>query len=423
MRKIISCMLITALVACFVGCSSQIEEDIGGTESSGASVDIEEKEEPVQINMDFAENRISISEYQNEYSDDINAIKKIDYGKLDFDDCEFVSIDGIETIGIYRLYSESIGAEESIDVIKKWLVNIGQDDIDLEKELRDASGQYEAGDGDYPYNYPAVLNYYPEFDSGTGFFINTKECYIQMGNAGIYSMSDGSITEFLNLDTLAAMDALGVNEENIVDKGMVSEKGSDVWELPGGSVSIKDASETARKFFEAGTPYKNPDGITVDVPEVNVFTLNDKYGYAFTIRRVYKGVPFAYASTGTRTYYSSEYEILEDMKTAYVINNERVAAYTGYIDGEQIEALTDEQTEMISLSSAVTVLDKFLGSQVRQEVSRVSLVYCTVSDEIGNKIAYPCWEFDSLNQTNSQVMRLYVNALSGDVYFYSYVEE
>ena len=36
---------------------------------------------------------------------------------------------------------------------------------------------------------------YPDFKTGSGFFINTNQCHIQMG-AGIYSMSDGAITRY-----------------------------------------------------------------------------------------------------------------------------------------------------------------------------------------------------------------------------------
>lgn len=422
MKKTGLCMLFAALLVCVAGCNTQIEEDIGGdngymTEASAAAGEV-----LLQYDVDFEENRINIAAYQDTYMDDINAIKESAYDKLDFEACEFASIEGVETVGIYRLYSREIGAEESIEIIKDWLERIGCEDIDLEKELRDASGKYKRNDEqEYPYDYPKVYDHYPKFDSGSGFFINTNRCYIQMGNDGIYSMSDGSITSYLKIDSLAAMDALGINEENIVDQGPVSQKGDDVWELPAGDMSVNDASEIVKNYFEEGTPYQNPEGISVDTPEVAVFTLDDKYGYAFKIRRVYKGVPFAYAEAGARIYYT-DYEIVEDIKTAYIINDD-VAAYTGYIDAEQIEGLIEEQTEMLCLSDAVFMLNDFLANQVMIAVNNVSLVYCTYVDGAGNKIVNPCWQFDGVNLTNNQSMRLYVNVLSGEIYYYSYVEE
>lgn len=410
------------------GCSSQMEKDIAGWDSP-APVTVESAvstdDETLQFQIDFFPNRINLTEYQSRYEDEIKEIKETKengYDKVSLSNCEFESIHGAETVGIYRLYSEEMNADESIKTIKNWLQDIGCEEIDLEKELRDASGQYERSGAQYPYDYPAVFDYYPAFDSGKGFFINTNQCYIQMGSDGIYSMSDGTITDFLNLDSLAAMDALGINEESIVDKGLVSQTGGDIWELTDGEMSVSDAANMIKEYFEAGTPRQNPNGISVDVPEVEVFTLNDKYGYSFKTRRVYNGLPFAYAGTGGRTYYSPDYEIVEDTKTAYVIRHDQVAAYTGYSDAEQIKALIDVQTDIIGLMDAVSLLNEFLAANVRLEVHQVSLVYCTCVESTGEKTAYPCWQFDGVNQTNDHSMRFYINVLSGDIYYYSYVE-
>ncbi len=423
MKALKSSVVLVILLACITGCGTNIEEDIAGSDSSATEAATVTEDEALQYNDNFSENRINIAEYQKVYTEETDTVRDGAYDNLRFSDAEFASIDGVETVGIYRLYSGKLGAEESAEIVKNWLESIGCDDIDLERELRDASGQYESGSEEYPYDYPAVFDYYPEFESGHGFFINTNQCYIQMGNDGIYSMSDGSITGLLNYDGLAAMDALGINEENIVDRGLVARKGDDEWELPGGSMSVNEASEVVKDYFEMGTPFQNPDGISVDTPEVEVFTLNDKYGYAFKVRRIYKGVPFAYADGGMRTYYSSDYEIVEDIKTAYIIYDDTVAAYTGYSDAELIEGLIEEQTEMLGLSDAVILLDDFLADQVVVEVSGVNLVYCTCVDGAGNKIAYPCWQFEGVNQTNNQIMRFYVNTLSGEIYYYSYVED
>ncbi|MDE6759703.1 MAG: hypothetical protein K2J90_03370 [Lachnospiraceae bacterium] len=416
-------LMVVAGMLYLTGCQSQIEKDIIGSESTTAEAIVTEDDKLSQFTIDFVRNRIDLAEYQNQYEDEVNEIKGNSYDNISVQNCEMMPLEGVKTVGIYRLYSNGMGVDESIEIIKNWLKEIGCEDIELEKELRDASGQYDSSDAEYPYDYPAVYDHYPEFHSGRGFFINTNKCYIQMGTDGIYSMSDGSITNFLNLDSLAAMDALGVNEEDIVDKGSVSLKGDTVWELPDGEMSIADAAKIVKDYFEAGTPRQNPSGISIDVPEVEVFTLNDKYGYAFKVRRVYKGVPFAYVSTATGIYYSSVYEFKEDVKTAYMIDHNKVAAFTGYVDAEQLEALIEEQTEIMSLKDAALLLDDFLAANVKLEVDKAGLVYCTCMDETGNNIVYPCWQFEGGNTTNSQRMRVYVNVLSGDVYYYSYMGE
>lgn len=423
------------------GCSSQMEKDIAGLEPSApvtvetldsatvkspapatgnSAVSTDNEKEPFQIV--FFSNRTNLTEYQSRYEDEIKEVKEGNFEKVELVSCEFGSIQDVESVGIYRLYSKEMSADESIEIIKNWLQDIGCEEIDLETELRDASGQYERSNGQYPYDYPAVFDHYPAFDSGKGFFINTNQCYIQMGSDGIYSMSDGTITAFLHSDSLAAMDALGINEENIVEKGLVSQTGSDVWELTDGEMSISDAANMVKKYFEVGTPRQNPKGISVDVPEVKVFALNDNYGYSFMVRRVFNGLPSAYTLTGARTYYSPDYEIVEDAKTAYVISHDKVAAYTGYSDAEQIETLIDAQTDIIGLMDAASFLNAFLAANVKLTVHQVSLVYCICLEATGEKIVYPCWQFDGVNQTNNQSMRFYINVLSGDIYYYSYVE-
>ncbi len=428
MKKTKICLVAVICTFCFAGCNTQIEKDIIGSEASsavpnGTTTDETAEDELSEFVIDFVPNRIDLAEYQNQYRDEINEIKESSYDTISLQDCEMMPLEGIEQVGVYRLYSVDMGVDESIEIIENWLEEIGCEDIDLETKLRDASGQYERNESrDYPYDYPAVYEHYPEFDSGHGFFVNTNQCYIQMGSDGIYSMSDGSITDYLGLDSLAAMDALGVNEENVVDRGSISEKSDAVWELADGEMTVGDAAKLVTDYFEAGTPRQNPPGISVDIPEVEVFALEDKYGYAFSVRRVYYGVPFAYATTGGRTYYGTNYDIREDVKTAYVIDHDTVAAFTGYVDAEQLEGLIEEQTEIMSLKDAVSLLNEFFAANVRLEVCKAGLVYCTCKDTAGNRIAYPCWQFEGMNVTNTQMMRVYVNVLSGDVYYYSYRE-
>lgn len=425
MKKTTRCLIAVLCLVSLTGCYSELEKDITGSESSdtGNVRSSETEEELPPFTMEFAANRICLADYQEQYEEEIREIMETEYRNLNFQDCAVLPLGEVERVGVYRLCSGEMGAEESIADIKNWLSEIGCEDIDLERELRDASGQYEGSDGQYPYDYPAVYDYYPEFDSGHGFFINTNECYIQMGAEGIYSMSDGSITAYLKLNSLAAMDALGVNQQEVIERGSVTEKGDEVWELADGEMSVADGAAVVKSYFEAGTPRQNPAGISVDVPEVRVFALGDKYGYEFLVRRVYNGIPFAYTGGGARTYYSSDYTIDEDMKTASIIYHDTVAAFTGYVEAQQLEALLEEQSDILSLTEAASLLDNFLAAKVRLEVRTTGLVYCTLVDEDGNKTVYPCWQFEGINTTNNQSLRTYVNVLSGEIYYYSYVEE
>ena len=106
-----------------------------------------------------------------------------------------------------------------------------------------------------------------------------------------------------------------------------------------------------------------------------------------------------------------------------MINGDTVAAYTGYSEAEQLESLIEEQEDILTLKDAVSYMSDFLASNLMFKVNKAELVYCICEYEEENQIIYPCWQFEGINITNSQEMRVYVNALSGDVYYYSFREE
>lgn len=422
MKKIKSILIIGIFLVLLVGCS--IDEEISSTSHDNTIID---NTYSIQENKSFeikmAQERMSIDEYKEQYKIDIEELISNNNYKIDFKECDIKPLTDFDKVGIYQLKTKFINADESIDIINKWLKTIGCDDLDIEKELRDASGQYESVEANYPYDYPSVYEHYPEFNTGSGFFINTNQCYIQMGNNGIYSMSDGSITHALSLDSLSAMDALGINSQIIVNSGMSPDEVTQRWKIADGEMSVCDASKMVKQYFMKGTPGPVPNGITIDIPEYKVFSINDLYGYAFSIRRKYNNVPFAYATTGSRIYYNNEYEILEDIKTAYMIEHDKVAAFTGYNEAEELEPLIDEQNNILSIKDAVLILDDFLAGNVKIKANRVEFAYCICVYDDGNKIAYPCWDIDGINCTNNNKIRMYVNALSGDIYYYSYSED
>lgn len=422
MKKAGLSVLTVICILSVTGCHSRIEEDIAGT--GDLAVDISSTEEGNGLEaftIDLAPDRIPLAEYQDQYEAEVERVLATEYDRLQFsENCEFASIDGAETVGVYQLCIEKTGVDETIGIIEDWLEETGHEDLDLEAELRSSSGEHSVEEG-IDFEWPLVYDYYPDWESGFGFFINTNACHIQILSNGIYSMSDGSITACLGLDSDAGNDAMGADGE-LVDRGPVARKGEDVWELTDGEMSVADAAELVREYFEAGTPGPNTEGVSIDVPWVEVYTLNDKYEYAFQVRRIYKGVPFSYVDWGTRTYYD-DYTIGGDTKKAYVVSHDTVAAFVGYSDSQPIEPLMEEQTAILPLQAAADRLDDFLADKVRLEVGKAGLAYCKYSeteDGTGTEIAIPCWEFESVNRTNDQLMTFYVNALSGEIYYYGH---
>ena len=438
MRKKIIFMMMSMFLLC--GCNNRTVSNQNGTgadimstesddgscsESTDSGTDIDCVNEYEAYVKKFYDERVNISQYKEKYVEQTEELKKNATEKLAFDACNFGSIEAVEKAYILKSSYGDISAKESWKVIREWLKEIGVTNIDMDKEVRDVSGQCSSGgDGSYPYNYPSVAKNFSEMKTGSGFFLNTNTCYLQMMGDGIYSMSDGTITKYLNIDGFAAMDALGVNTEKVVKSGKLADLESDAWELILGKVMVKDAADMTKKYFEKGTPFPCASGVEVDIPEVSIFSLNDKYGYAFTVRRKYKGIPFAYTAGGGRNYYEDGYSISEDMKTAYVVNNKDVSAFTGYSEAQSLETDGGSQDSIISLKEAVSILNEELAVRINVQVSEVELVYCTIvagnsSNEEG-EIVLPCWEFDGIDTINQQKIRIYLDVFTGEIYYYTY---
>lgn len=368
--------------------------------------------------------RVNLKEYHQQYQQDTLEVKKSSYEKLDFSGCTFADLPDSDTVCVLDVENRGIGVEEGISLAKNWLKDTGNTKIDLRKELRDASGQIQRNDTEeYPYNYPSVMENRKKLKSGDGFFINTKECYLQMGADGFYSVSDGSITKYLKQDGHAAADALGSNEENIVDEGSYEEMADKSYELLSGKISVAEAADITRKFFMQGTPFEPEKNVSCDIPYVSVFSMGAKYGYAFTMRRTYQNIPFAYSSSSSIVP-KSRYYVVEDDKTAYVVNKNTVAAYTGDNEGQPLSVQREEK-EILGLRDAVSLLNDKLARELQMAVDHVELVYCRVAlDEKNEKyVVYPCWEFDGKVQNNNNRLRVYLDVLTGELHLYAYPEK
>ena len=427
MRKKIIFMMMSMFLLC--GCSGQaVTGDDAHTENTVSGGDVERDNCSRFLESyeeKYYDDRVKVSEYKEAYKAETEDLKNYETEKLSFKSCDFGAMEAQDDISVLRLRPHSLSVEESWKVMEDWLKEIGMKDFDMDKEVRDASGQFERDESNaYPYDYPSVREHYSDLKTGNGFFLNTNECYLQMGGDGIYSMSDGAITKYLKNDGFAAMDALGNNSETIVKEGKLKELEGETWELPSGKVSVGDAADAAKKYFEKGTPYPCADGVQVDIPKVSVFSLDNKYGYAFTVRRKYKGIPFAYTEGGGRNYYEGGYEICEDDKTAYVVDDKTVSAFTGYSEAQSLEPVGKAQDSIISLKEAVSILNEKLAMRINVDVSQAELSYCVVSngDEAEEKDTpvIPCWLFDGVNRNNEQGMRMYLDAFTGELYYYTY---
>ena len=192
------------------------------------------------------------------------------------------------------------------------------------------------------------------------------------------------------------------------------------YELLSGNLTISNAVEIVKEYFKKGTPYPLVEGLTVDVPYAEVYRLRDKYGYGFLLRRKYKGIPFAWQDYGERSLTSSNVgkELDEDTKRAYVADD-HVCAFVGQNEGERIEEI-EEQTSVLSLCDAAETLEEKLAPELQISLSEVEFEYCPSKISEEQCVVVPVWMFDGLNQTDNRRVRIYVDALTGDITYYTY---
>ncbi len=422
-KKLVWCVILLTFLTVFSACQNS------RTQSSGKDTDNNEIADTGKNSL-FSESayreklckgRTSLKNYQKQYQKDISQVQKKDYRKLSFDQCVFAELPDSDSVSVLDYGKRGISVEESISVIQKWLSDIGQENMDLDTELRDVSGQFKPDDSqEPPYYYPSVMEHKEELASGDHFLINTNSCHVQMGEDGMYSMSDGTIIGYLGEDGHAIADAFRADEGEIVAEGTFDEMASQSYELLSGKISVGKAAEVAKQYFEAGTPFPPTADVGIDIFYVSVFSLGNKYGYAFQMRRTYQNIPFAYTFGGSRRKASAR-AVFEDNKTAYVVNDRTVSAFIGYNEAQPFPVLIKE-SDILSLKDAMDLLDSKLAGELQIQVERAGLVYCNVSldDEKGISVVYPSWELDGLSRNQGRRIRIYMDILTGDLNMYTY---
>lgn len=411
------------LVCGLSGCGNSEER-----EKSGISIS-EQKDVEIGFSVDsyvekISDARIAIGECQAQYEEEINSLRRETYDNVSFGDCEFSEFPETEQLNVLVGLEHGITTQESLDTIENWLNMIGKyDEIDINKEIRVATEQFETDDSvEYPYNYVSFLEHISELDSGAGAFLDTNKCHIQIAGNGIYSMSDGKITEYLGETSKVALDALGIYSGETIAEGTLDELGSEKYELMTGELSVQEGADLVKEYFMAGTPFPCEEGVTVDIPEVAVFKLGDVYGYDYIVRRIYNSVPFAYKDYGT-FHGSEDYSVDEDIKHAYVVDDSGVSAFSGFNESERLVTLLAGD-KIISLEQMAEMLSRDLASYLEIQVKYVDFVYAPIkfsqSDDPNERIILPCWELMGRNMVKDENIRIYVDAFTGEIYYYTF---
>ena len=371
----------------------------------------------ILLNTDY--NTTRVASYGGLYQEELREVKDRKDFRFHFENCSFGGWNDIEEVYALEFEEKEISAGDSVEMVHSWLKSANlQEKIDIKEELRDASGQLEEDESkEYPYLYPGVYENLDKLKSGSGFFINTNICYVQMCNYGYMQMSDGKINAYLESERLDGGNTFGPGQEEIVGQGSVEELKDAVYPLLDGDMSVSIGADLAIRYFEKGAPNPPADGISVGTDEVSIFRLKDKFGMAFHMYRSYKGVRIANAEHGSRI--DPSIRIEEDAKTACIVDGAGVTAFAGYCDAQPLIEL-GKSDEFIGLKEAVCALDGQFARNVTLEILEAGFVYCPLLISEEYKVARPCWMFDGVNTVNGRNIVIYVDSISGSLYYYEY---
>ncbi len=375
----------------------------------------------------------SIENCKKEYKNQVEKLKTDEKMSSYFGDCEFGDIEYIKTLNVLQFYDYQsnpvISVEESIRQFEIEIEKQGlTDKIDLKKELRDVSGLVEGDFSlDYPYFWPSAYENSDKIPSGSFFMIVTDDLHIQMFPSGFYSFSDTTIKKYVGSDRNSALDALGESFEHvIVEEGRVEDLKDKKWKLLNGEVSVGDAAEMTRQFFEAGTPYAPCEGVNIQIPYVWVIEAKDIYMYKFVVQRAYEGIPVAWKEGYSFNPLTDRMPV-EDSRTAYTISGDKVNAYAGINASQAMKKTMDDQTEMINVVKASEILIDKLGLRLQPKIKKVRFEYAAIQPlyeaTYETSTLEPCWVFEGVCGTDGKSFCAFENAITGEIYGYTQRQE
>ena len=422
-RGLCACVLGVILAGSLSGCSRQPARDpekepvpgAAGQEKPELKFSVEKYRERILAD------RVDLSEYKSSYWEEAERVAGTDYGNVHFEGCEFLDLPDTEELEMMAGLDHGITVEESWDTVAEWLKRIGkQDVVDMKQDLRVVSPQFETDDSkEPPYYYAGFYEHMDEMESGSGALVNCNQCHIQIAGNGIYSMSDGKITEYLGLETRSIRDALGNNLGDMVESGTLAELENKSYKLPDGKLTVGEGAGLVKKFFQSGTPFPCEDGLSVDVPEASICRLGDVHVYDYMVRRIYRGVPFVYMDYGSYRF-DGGYMIGGDIKHAYVVDDTGVTAFAGYNEAERLVPLIKDRN-IIGVRQMAEILGEKLAPHVNIHATSVGLAYLPVVFGEGSKehIIFPCWQLTGESRTKGRHIGVFVDAFTGEIYYYT----
>lgn len=372
----------------------------------------------------IVDGRIAITEYPNHYEQEIQEIQNLSYPNIHFtEDCTFDPFpEELSRLSVFYTTEHGMSVQEGVETLENWLVSIGKrDDINLEKEVRVMGADLEMDESKAaPECYPLLSDVSIEqLGSGDALLLDTKQCYAMVGVEGIFMMSDGKISAYLGENPKPINDIYMKYDLKLLQSGSLEELKEEVYPLISGDYKIGKSAEQVKEYFEKGTPFPMAEGVKIDIPDVSIYRLDaDTCMYTFNVRKWYENMPYLYLQDTDFANSYEGYEIMESMKYVNVVDDTGVSTFNkGPSESDVVHTLYQD-TQMVGVEQALDIASKKLASFLKLEVQEVKIGYASYR-RLDEKTAvyYPFWKFSGINTVKNQVLNVYVDMISGAVYY------
>lgn len=195
-----------------------------------------------------------------------------------------------------------------------------------------------------------------------------------------------------------------------------------IYNLSGGEVTIGEAIDFVENKYLDTLPFDYGEDVSLEVTSIKVYELGDGiYTYGVIFSMGMHGMAF----DSMVNFYTTEqnYKIFASGNLV-MTGKESVDMFNGIMPPLVIGE-TKLENDICTLERAVDIVSETFSSEVKFEVQTISLIYDGVyeklSPEEASGIATPAWKFLLYNTNDELYYCVYVDALTAEVNYYSYL--
>lgn len=266
------------------------------------------------------------------------------------------------------------------------------------------------------------------------FFFTSKKAMMQMDpNGGVQTITGSAAFDLddMEYDTIGMYSA--ADENKVIEKIHVPINGFEnesSYHLLNGNESLDEAMNYTETFLnnEFDNGIAHPD-LIADITDAWVVDMdNGIYGYHFWLTSTYNDIRFDTYPMKDAIGFGSDMSTCKSYDIypgyAFMIEKDKLDSIMafGYKRAYDIENIQTHELK-ITYDNAVEILSKSISSVVNMEINRAEFVYTPyeVNQYDNNKlIVDAAWKFSAKNRNDNLGYIFYVNAVTGEVDYYTY---